>query len=63
MQVWSLGWEDPMEKEMAIQPSILPGKSQGEKSLADYVHGVAKVRRNLATKLPPNVQEELELLM
>ena len=22
-QVWSLGWEDPLEKEMAAHPSIL----------------------------------------
>ena len=24
MQVWSLGWEDPLEKEMATHASILP---------------------------------------
>ena len=29
-QVGSLGWEDPMEKEMAV---FLPGKSHGQKSL------------------------------
>ena len=23
MQVWSLGWEDPLEKEMAMHSSIL----------------------------------------
>ena len=23
MWVWSLGWEDPLEKEMAVQSSIL----------------------------------------
>ena len=25
-QVWSLGWEDPLEKEMATHSSILPWK-------------------------------------
>ena len=24
MQVWSLGWEDPLEKEMATHSSIIP---------------------------------------
>ena len=36
MWVQSLGWEDPLEEEMAIHSSILPGKSHGEKSLAGY---------------------------
>ena len=26
MQVWSLGWEDPLEEEMAIHSSILAWK-------------------------------------
>ena len=34
--VQSLGWEDPLEKEMATTPVFLPGKSHGQKSLADY---------------------------
>ena len=38
MQVWSLGQEDPLEKEMATH-SNLPGKSH-EQSLAG--HGVAR---------------------
>ena len=29
MQVWSLGWEDPLEKEMSIHSSILAGKIPG----------------------------------
>ena len=33
-QVQSLGWEDPLEDEMT--PVFLPGKSQGQKSLAGY---------------------------
>ena len=35
-QVPSLGWEDPLEKEMATHSSILPGKSQGQRSLVGY---------------------------
>ena len=34
-QVWSLGWEDPLEKGKATHFSI-PGKSIGQKSLAGY---------------------------
>ena len=32
MWVQSLGWEDPLEKEMAL----LPWKSHGQRSLASY---------------------------
>ena len=41
MQVWSLGWEDPLEKKMATHSSILaleiqwteePGKSYGQRT-------------------------------
>ena len=31
--VQSLGQEDPLEKEMATTPVLLPGKSQGQRSL------------------------------
>ena len=31
-----LGWEDPLEKEMAIQSSVLPGESHGQRSLVGY---------------------------
>ena len=34
IRVWSLGWEDPLEKEMATLPIFLPGKSHGQRSLA-----------------------------
>ena len=34
--VASLGWEDPLEKGMATHSSILPGESQGQRSLAGY---------------------------
>ena len=34
-QVRSLGWEDPLEKEMAT-PVLLPGESHGGRSLVGY---------------------------
>ena len=34
--VRSLGWEDPLEKEMATTPVFLPGESQGQRSLVAY---------------------------
>ena len=33
MQVCSLGWENPLEEEMATHPSILPGEPHGQRSL------------------------------
>ena len=35
MQVQSLDWEDPLEKEMATHSSVLPGKSHRQRSLVD----------------------------
>ena len=32
--VYSLGWEDPLEKKMVTHSSILAGKSPGQRSLA-----------------------------
>ena len=34
--VLSLGWDDPLVKGMATHPSILPGESHGQRSLAGY---------------------------
>ena len=34
--VQSLGWEDPLEKEMATTPVFLPGKSHGQRNLVGY---------------------------
>ena len=34
MWVQSLGWENPLEKEMAITSVFLPGKSHGQKGLS-----------------------------
>ena len=53
-QVWSLGWEDPLEKEMATHSNILawripwtdePGRLQSR--------GLQRVGYNLANKPPP----------
>ena len=47
--VWSLGQEDPLEKEMATHSSILAGKSQGQRSLAVYSSWGGRVRHDWAT--------------
>ena len=36
IQVQSLGWEDPLEKEMQPTPVFLPGESHGRMSLVGY---------------------------
>ena len=36
VQIWSLGWEDPLEKEMATSPVFSPGTSHRERSLAGH---------------------------
>ena len=36
MQVQSLDWEDPLEKEWQPIPVFLPGKPHGQRSLAGY---------------------------
>ena len=37
MSIWSLGGEDPLEKEMATgSPGFLPGEIYGQRSLAGY---------------------------
>ena len=40
-QVQSLGWEDPLEEEMATHSVFLPGESH-RKAWWATVHGVAK---------------------
>ena len=50
-QIPSLGWEDPLEKEMQPTPVFLPGKSHGQRSLGDCrPWGPKRVRHDLATK-------------
>ena len=36
MWVWSLGWEDPLERDMATHSSILAWESHGQRSLMGY---------------------------
>ena len=36
MLVRSLGWEDPLEKEMQPTPVFLPRESHGQRSLVSY---------------------------
>ena len=42
IQVQSLGWEDPLEKEMATTLVFLPRKSQARGAWRATVHGVTK---------------------
>ena len=53
-RVWFLGQEDPLEKEMATHSSILTWRIPWtEEPSRVTVHGVSRVRCNLATKPPP----------
>ena len=45
-----LGWEDPLEKEMATHSSILLENPMDRGAWWAMVHGVARVRHNLGTK-------------
>ena len=36
MQVQSLSWDDPLEKEMATLSIFLPGKPHGQRSLVGF---------------------------
>ena len=49
-----LGQEDPLGKEMATTPVLLPGESHGQRSLAGYSPWGHKSWRGLSTKPPPN---------
>ena len=53
-QTKSLGWEDPLEKEIGnlLQYSCLENPMDREAWWAS-VHGVSRVAHDLATKLPP----------
>ena len=41
-QVQSLGWADPLEKEMATTPVFLPGDPMDRGGWQAIVHGVSK---------------------
>ena len=49
MQIQSLGQEDPLEKEMATQSSILAWKNPMDRgALWATVHGVSKSQKRLS---------------
>ena len=53
-QVKFLGWEDPLEKELATHSSILGLENPMDREAWQAtVHGVARVRHDLLTKSPP----------
>ena len=56
--VQPLGWEDPLEKEMAMHSSILAWRipRTEEPGGLHTVHSVARVGHDLATKPPPPPQ-------
>ena len=39
MQVWSLGWEDPLEQEMATHSSILAWEFLWTEGPGELIHG------------------------
>ena len=49
-QVQSLGWENPLEKEMATHSSILVWRIPGTEEPVGYSHGLPKSWIWLATK-------------
>ena len=54
--VWSLGWENPLEKGMATHSRILTWKLPWtEEPGRDKVHGITRVWCDLATKPPPPI--------
>ena len=51
IQVWSLGWEDPLRRKSQPILVFLPGKSNGQRSLVGYSPWSCKwVGHDLATK-------------
>ena len=53
-----LGWEDPLEEEMATHSSILAWRIPTDKGAWQAtVHGVTRVGHDLVTKPPPNQED------
>ena len=51
VQIWSLGQEDPLEKERATYSSVLSWEIHGQRSLAGYsLWGHKRVGHDLVTK-------------
>ena len=62
-QVWFLGREDPMEKEMAVHSALLPGKSHGWRSLIGYSPWGRRVGHNWATSLSLSFWDFLHVIL
>ena len=61
MQVWSLGQEDPLEKEMATHSSILAWRIPWTEEPGGLQSvGLQRVGHNLETKPPPHLWPSLE---
>ena len=51
LQVQSLGWEDPLEKEMAAHSSFLAWENPMDRGAWwAAVHGITRIEHDLATK-------------
>ena len=48
-----LGWEDPLEKEMAVHSGSCLENSMDRGAWRATAHGVATIRHDLVTKLQP----------
>ena len=47
-RVWSLGWEDALEKRMILTPVFLPGEFHGHMTWWATIHGVTKSQIELS---------------
>ena len=63
MWVESLGWEDPLEKEMVTASSIFAWEIPWTEELADYSPRVIRVRYDAETTPPPQEPTEPALLL
>ena len=62
MHVQSLGWADPLEKEIATHPSILPEKFHGQRNVVGYrPWGHNRVGHNLVTKQQQMTGDTVEI--
>ena len=62
MQVPFLGWDDPLEKEMATHSRFMPRESHGQWSLEGYrPRGFKGFPSGLLVKNPPAMQEPQEM--
>ena len=61
-RIWSLGQEDPLEKEMAPHSRLLPGKFHGQRILVGYnPWSHERVGCDWATKRSNNTRDELKV--